>query len=139
MGVEEALHRANYIDTLTHVLDTYRLKSKSGRETWPKISGPFLCLFESGELPLLWFRIPNKVRHKSDSKGNCEIWMGKIILQNKSIKNKSIRKKAAVSKLQPYPHNPFMPLAFKKSINIEDRVLNIHAIIFHSISHTNSL
>lgn len=33
MGVEEALHRANHIDNLTHVLDTYRLKSKRGRET----------------------------------------------------------------------------------------------------------
>lgn len=121
MVVEEALHRANHIDTLTHVLDTYRLKSKRGRETWPKISGPFLCLFESGELPLLWFRIPNKVRHKSDSKGNCEIWMGKIILQNKSIKNKSIRKKAAVSKLQAYSYNPIMPLLSKSQLTLKNK------------------
>ena len=60
--------------------NTYRLKSKRGKETLPKASGPFLCLLESGELPLLWFKIPKRVRWRSDSNGNCDIWMGKMIL-----------------------------------------------------------
>lgn len=63
--------------------NTYRLKSKRGKETLPKASGPFLCLLESGELPLLWFKIPKRVRWRSDSNGNCDIWMGKMILWGK--------------------------------------------------------
>lgn len=60
--------------------NTHRLKSKRVKETLPKVSGPFLCLLESGELPLLWFKIPNRVRWRIDSNGNCDIWIGKMIL-----------------------------------------------------------
>lgn len=65
--------------------NTYRLKSKRGKETLPKASGPFLCLLESGELPLLWFKIPKRVRWRSDSNGNCDIWMGKMILRGENV------------------------------------------------------
>jgi hypothetical protein len=61
-------------------VNTHRLKSNRVKETLPRASGPFLCLLESGELPLLWFKTPNRVRWRTDSNGNCDIWIGKMIL-----------------------------------------------------------
>lgn len=78
-------YRRVHRNSPSQLSNTYRLKSKRGKETLPKASGLFLCLLESGELPLLWFKIPKRVRWRRDSNGNCDIWMGKIILEGKKM------------------------------------------------------
>ena len=58
----------------------HRLKSNSGMETLPSGSGAFLCLLESGEPLAFWFKTPNRVRLRVDSRGRTATAIGKLIL-----------------------------------------------------------
>lgn len=60
---------------------SYRLKSKSGRETFPSCSGGVLCRLESGDPLLFWFKTPNRVRHSTASRGSTATAIGKFILK----------------------------------------------------------
>lgn len=60
---------------------TCLLKSNRGMDTFPKSSGPFRCLLESGELFAFWLRTPQRERLNMASSGNSATEIGKFILK----------------------------------------------------------
>lgn len=50
-------------------------------ETFPKSSGAFRCLLESGEPPAFWLSTPNTLRPSSASRGSTATAIGKLILE----------------------------------------------------------
>lgn len=71
----------NHLTSIFGLLSPHPLKSNSGIDTFPRSSGAFLCLLESGEPPAFWFSTPNTLRPRIDSRGSTATAMGKLILE----------------------------------------------------------
>lgn len=104
----------------------YPLKSNSGMEAFPNCSGAFRCLLESGEPLAFWFKIPNRVRVRIDSRGRIATATGKLILkqhQNQSEGWSHVLKQ--VSNCVEAADSQFIPLDVVKKVLVGSNSLGL--------------